>query len=225
MMFGKKMSLALIALVVSSAFGGDFLQPVQGRDLKSSPQVIVKSGSGTDKGRVVSTEGEGLYLTSLTVEVENGDKKEFTSQNRVIIKADVQRMLETSMVGGSGVSSKASSRTTGRTLLQGDQTVWRSIVTPDGDYVITQLLNPGFANVYEIYSATPEATIKDAVKYIAIRDGKSFYITKKGYRTRDFEELFGDSPSFMKKYENRKIEWWDFPEHLQLFDHYAKDGK
>jgi hypothetical protein len=220
MQIKSKIAILATVLLSTASFSADFLLPVQGRDLTKSPSLKLECKSGAQTGRITSVTGEGAYLTAISFEGENGIKKELSSQNGVKITAEVPRTVETSMLNSRGTSANATSHTTGRAIGAGDALIWRSITTPDGEQIITQLLNPGFANFYEIYSATPELAVSQSEKYIAVSGGKSFYITKKRYSSKGFEKLFGENKHFMKKYENRKIEWRSFPEHLQLFSHY-----
>lgn len=218
-------SVLTVVTLCSSLFSADFLQPVQARDLTKSPKVTVTSKTGKTTGRVVSTDGSGVYLSSFKIESETGATKTITASSNVSVVAIVPGLMETELLEVKGMAAGGTSRTGTHKLRDGEPAKWNSVVLPSGKAVISMVLNPGFDNVYRIYSASEEPSLDHAEEFVAERDGEVFTVSKKRYRSKNFERLFGDSKSFMKKFENRKIEWKDFPEHLQLYDHYRKDNR
>ena len=217
--------ILLIFLSTNLIARDDFTVPPQALKLSPSTSVKVNLNSSSFNGEVISTDGNGIYFTAIKVKNSSTNQViNISAEQNVTISVMSSHMLETEMVDSHGTSSSATSHSTLKPMGANPVIVWKSITTPNGSRIITTLLNPDYASIYQVYSSTAVYSETPADSFILVSKSGSIMVNKKDYRKRQFPKLFGDNTHFTEKFKNRKIEFRDFPEHLRIYTHYANLG-
>lgn len=177
---------------------------------------IVDTAGKTYSGKTSYIKQKKGLPTEIAIKV-NDEKMEFTPEQIRYVYAKATEYSRLSKLGGS--IQRMSKQKVGN---KKDTLVYESLKNEDGDFVLLQLINPGYDTKIKVY-ANPAAG--KTMSWTGIDGGmdRSYYVSKNGEAVRkivkkdmreEFAKLFGDCAAMEGKTGN----WDDFDKYIETYN-------
>lgn len=202
-----------------------FLTPIS---MPVGPEVWISTLDGEElTGELRSASGFGS-ATKLKIRLANGEKRKFRATELRQVRMPVNDFVRGLMIGEATNSVEKAIKTDYEPIFEVDELVFDSILHPKSDRIaLRQRLNPGYDWRIQVYDLplSKEWTLtskKSGISwfgdepeaFLVVKDGgEPMRVRENDYRKHHFEQLFGDCPAILERYQGKKRKFRFFAEH------------
>lgn len=228
----KKLLLPLLITLLLPGFSiaQGFVTPVT---TLTGESVLVTTDGRKISGDLTFTLFGPSGIMSLTIkDQESGEKVKLKAEQVASLQVKLDRLAQLEILSNQTSNLKKMMNADFNEIVDRKYTYFEQVKIPGKDkYVLTQLLNPGFASrirVYEKPSAkTGETSINnvavsggEARAYFVLINGEVLEINRMRYAREFFPKIFSSCPDLIREFPDPSFQ--DFAVHVMYFEKFCK---
>ncbi len=167
-------------------------------------------------------------ITSLTIKDNDGTKHKFKSAEVNALRVKIDGLAKLEMIAEKTKNLDRLFSADFSEIVDRKYAYYEQVKVPEKDkYVLTQLLNPGFAKKIKVFDKPGAKTADKSVNgvaisgskakaYYVIKEGITYEISKSKYRKSQFKMLYGNCPDMIRFYADPDFD--QFAEHVLYYE-------
>jgi hypothetical protein len=237
----KQVSMLLLVLcAVTTANSQGFITPLEEEDyavIYNQPCSVSLANGEELRGRFVGGSGSNGYLNTITVQLDNGEKRKLKPAQIKKLSIKTSGLAKLALITESTFSIKEATTTNFDEIVNREHFIFETALSHNkkNKVRLLQLLNPGFDSKIKVY-ANPNANEtmglglagvkltggKDKSLLFVKGDSKAIIVRKGDYKD-SFSELYATCPKMLQVFAGEKLKWQDAAGHVFTYDQICQE--